>query len=160
MPITSGYDQYMQEPTGKGRVALYPEHRADTVGAAGVVPWGKAVSYTATNQNRGEVYTGARKVAGVAIANHYAENRVTNINNEIVGQYETNDAASILRKGVIWVQVLEDVVKGDLAVADNATGDFRPSTTATTGKSGVLGEFKTSALANGLAQLELNLPNQ
>ncbi|WP_426447577.1 structural cement protein Gp24 [Paenibacillus sp. S-38] len=159
MPITN-YDQYMPEAIGKGRIAQYPEHRADTLGANGVIGWGRAVQHTATNKNRGEVYNGTSKVVGIAIANHYGEYRVTNLHNEITGQYENNDAASVLRKGVIWVQVLEDVVKGDLAVADNATGDFRPSTTATAGKSAVIGEFKSSATANGLAQLEVNLPNQ
>jgi len=65
---------------------------------------------------------------------------------------------SFLRRGRIWVEVVEDVTKGNQAVADNATGDFRPSSTATTGISGVVGVFKTSAVAGDLAQLEINLP--
>lgn len=156
MPITS-YEQYMQEPTGKGRVALYPEHRADTLAAAEAIGWGRAVQYNAANKNRADLYDGG-KVVGIAIANHYAEYRSANVNNDIVGEYAANEAVSVLRKGVIWVQVLEDVEKGEDAVADNATGDFRPSDTATVGKSAVIGVFKTSAVANGLAQLEINLP--
>ncbi|WP_240415019.1 structural cement protein Gp24 [Paenibacillus periandrae] len=154
MPISS-YPQYMSEVGGKGTLALYPEHHADTVAASATIPWGKAVQYTATNKNKGEVYAGTRKVIGVAMANHYAEYRTTTT----VGEYVVGDAVSALRKGCIWVEVLEDVVKGDLAVADNTTGNFRPSTTGTATISAIVGEFKSSALANGLAILELNLPN-
>ncbi|MDF2657771.1 MAG: hypothetical protein K0Q94_562 [Paenibacillus sp.] len=157
MPITD-YGQYMQEPTGKGRIALYPDYHADTLAAAGTIGWGRAVQYSATNKNRGELYTGARKAIGVAIANHYAEYRSTNVSNDIVGEYVANDAVSVMRSGFIWVTVLEDVEKGETAVVDNATGDFRPSDTATATKSAVIGEFKTSALANGLAMLELKIP--
>ncbi|MFB6475766.1 hypothetical protein ACFCW7_23180 [Paenibacillus glucanolyticus] len=157
MPITN-YDQYMPEVSGKGRIAQYPEQRADTLAAAGAIGWGRAVQYAATNKNRGEVYNGSRKVVGIAIANHYAEYRSSNINNSITGEYVANDAVSVLRKGIIWVEVLEDVEKGEPAVADNATGDFRPSDTSTTDKSDVVGVFKSSASAGGLAQLEINLP--
>lgn len=155
--MITNYDQYMQEPTGKGRVALYPEHRADTLAAGGIIEWGTAVQYDATNKNKGVVYNGG-KFVGVAIANHYADYRVDNINDALVGQYVPKDAVSVLRKGVIWVEVLEDVEKGDAAVADNATGNFRPGGSDEETVSGVIGEFKTSAVAGGLAQLEINLP--
>lgn len=158
MPITS-YDEYMSAPTGKGRVAQYPDQRADTLAANETIGWGKAVQY-ATNKNKADLYDGAggAKVIGVAIANHFAEYRSSNVSNAITGEYSANDAVSVLRKGIIWVEVLEDVEKGDLAVADNTTGDFRPSDTATATVSVPIGEFKTSAAANGLAALELNLP--
>lgn len=156
MPITK-YPQYMDEPLGIGRIGLYPEHRADTLAAAETIPWGSAVQYAA-NPEQGEVYDGVRPFRGVAIAGHHAEYRVADVNNDIVGQHLQYDAISVLRKGAIWVKVLEDVVKGDAAKADKTTGNFRPGGTATTTVSGVIGEFKTSALANGLALLEVNLP--
>lgn len=155
MPITN-YDQYMKESTGKGRVSLYPEHRADTLASTKAIEWGKAVQYNATNKDRGETYDGTQKVVGVAIAQHFAQ---VTLNNSIIGSYAENDAVSVLRKGVIWVEVLEDVKKGDLAVADNVTGDFRPSGTAVAEVSKSIGEFKSSATAGGLAQLEINLPS-
>ncbi len=157
MPITD-YPQYMDEPLGLGRIGLYPEHRADTLAAAETIPWGAAVQYAA-NPNRGEVYDGARPFRGVAIAGHHAEYRVANVNDDIVGQHAQFDPVSVLRKGAIWVKVLEDTDKGDGAVADQTTGNFRPDGTATTTVSGVIGEFKTAALANGLALLEINLPS-
>ncbi|GEM_PF-1174928 len=156
MPITQ-YPEYMNEPLGIGRIGLYPEHRADTLAAAETIPWGAAVQYGA-NAEQGEVYDGARPFRGVAIAGHHAEYRVADVNNDIVGQHVQYDAISVLRKGAIWVKVLEDVIKGDAAKADKTTGNFRPGGTATTTVSGVIGEFKTAALANGLALLEINLP--
>jgi len=159
MSITN-YSEYMIESTGKGRVAQYPDQRADTLAANETIGWGRAVQYAAANKNRADLYDGASgaKVVGVAIANHFAEYRSSNVNNPITGEYVANDAVSVLRKGLIWVEVLEDVVRGDQAVADNATGDFRPSQTATAGKSAVIGEFKSSASTGGLALLEINMP--
>lgn len=158
MPITN-YSEYMSAPTGKGRVGQYQDQRADTLAANEAIGWGRAVQYAA-NKNKADLYDGVAgaKVIGVAIANHYAEYRSSDVNNPLVGEYVANEAVSVLRRGLIWVEVLEDVVKGDQAVADNATGDFRPSQTVTGGKSAVIGEFKTSAVAGGLALLEINMP--
>ncbi len=159
MPGITQYDQYMQEPTGKGRIASYHDHRADTGAAAAVIDWGRAVQYNSANPNKVDTYDGAAgSVVGVAISDEVTEYRVQNVDDAIVGQYDANDPVSFLRRGRIWVEVVEDVTKGNQAVADNATGDFRPSSTATTGISGVVGVFKTSAVAGDLAQLEINLP--
>lgn len=159
MPGITQYDQYMQEPIGKGRVASYHDHRADTGAAVAALAWGRAVQYNSSNPNQVETYNGAAgDVVGIAISDEVTEYRVQNISDEIVGQYEKNDPVSFLRRGKIWVEVLEDVTKGDKAVADNATGDFRPSGTATTDVSAVVGAFKTSAVTGDLAQVEINLP--
>lgn len=153
------YDQYMQEPTGKGRIASYHDHRADTGAAAVATAWGLALQYNSTNPNQVEPYDGtAGDVVGIAISDEVTEYRVQNVDDAIVGQYDANDPVSFLRRGKIWVEVLEDVTKGNKAVADNATGDFRPSGTATTEISGVVGVFKTSAVTGELAQVEINLP--
>lgn len=157
MPIMN-YDQYMDEVLGKGKIALYPDHRADTGAAAAPIEWGVALQYNPANPNQVKTYDGSGKFIGVAIANHYAETRLSDVSNDVDGTYAAGDAVSILRRGVIWVEVLEDVMKGEEAVIDNATGNFRPSDTTTTGVSDVVGVFKTSAAAGGLAQLEINLP--
>lgn len=157
MPITN-YEQYMPQELGKGKVASYHDHRADTGAAAEDIDWGVAVQLNATNPNKVETYDGTGKFQGVAIANHYAETRLANVSDSVNGKYSAGDAVSYLRRGIIFVEVLEDVVKGDEAVIDNATGNFRPADTTVTEKSGVIGVFKSSAAANGLAQLEINLP--
>ncbi len=158
MSITM-YPQYMQEPTGKGRVSSYHDHRADTGAATEVIDWGRAVQYNSTNPNQVETYDGtAGDVVGIAISDEVTEYRVQNADDDVVGQYEAKDPVSFLRRGEIWVEVLEDVTKGDKAVADNSTGDFRPSGTATTEVSEDIGVFKSDALANGMAKLEINLP--
>lgn len=151
MPITN-YEQYMSPDLGRGRVASYQDHRGDTGSATGKIEWGKAVQYNAQNPNKVETYDGSGDFVGIAIANHYSDDY------DSVGAYEANDAVSFLRRGIIVVEVLEDVLKGEKAVIDNATGKFRPSDTATPGKSGVIGVFKSTASANGLAQVEINLP--
>lgn len=157
MPITD-YREYMAEELGKGKVASYHDFRADSGAAAEDIDWGVAVQYNAVNPNKVEVYDGTGKFKGIAIANHYAEYRLASVADDVDGHYVTNDAVSFLRRGAIFVEVLEDVIKGEDAVIDNATGNFRPSDTVTVEKSAVIGVFKTSASANGLAQVEINLP--
>uniref|UniRef100_UPI0018E49ED9 structural cement protein Gp24 n=1 Tax=Mycobacteroides abscessus TaxID=36809 RepID=UPI0018E49ED9 len=148
----------MTEELGKGKIASYHDHRADSGAAAEKIEWGVAVQYNAANPNKIETYDGTGDVVGVAIANHYAETRLASVNDSVDGAYVADDAVSFLRRGIIFVEVLEDVVKGEKAVVDNATGNFRPSDTVTVEKSAVVGVFKSSAAANGLAQLEINLP--
>jgi hypothetical protein len=157
MPITD-YREYMAEELGKGKVSSYHDYRADSAGAAENIDWGVAVQFNAANPNKVEVFDGTGKFQGIAIANHYAEYRLASVADDVDGHYSANDAVSYLRRGAIFVEVLEDVIKGDDAVIDNATGNFRPGDTATVEKSGVVGTFKTSASTGGLAQVEINLP--
>lgn len=157
MPITN-YEQYMTEELGKGKIASYHDHRADSGAAAEKIEWGVGVQYNAANPNKVDRFKGTGGFIGVAIANHYAETRLVNVANDVDGAYEVDDAVSFLRRGIIFVEVLEDVVKGEKAVVDNASGNFRPSDTATLEISAVVGTFKSSTAANGLAQLEINLP--
>lgn len=157
MPITD-YREYMAEELGKGKIATLNDYIAESGAAAENIDWGVAVQYNAANPNRIETYKGTGRFAGIAVANHYAEYRLASVADDIDGHYVANDAVSYLRRGIIFVEVLEDVIKGEDAVIDNATGNFRPSDTATIEKSAVVGVFKTSASANGLAQVEINLP--
>lgn len=157
MPITN-YDQYMPEVLGKGKIALYPEHRADTGAIQAALVFGVAVQYNAADADFVEQYDGTGKFVGVSIADHHSETRLASVDDEVEGAYQAGQAVSFLRKGVIYVEVLEDVVKGDDAVIDDTTGNFRPGDTATVTVSEVVGVFKSSAAANGLAQLEINLP--
>lgn len=158
MPITT-YRNNLDPIIGKGHISRYAEAHADTFAAGGAIEWGTAIQPSASDANIAVRYDGTGPFAGVAIAQHYGEYRVADVSQNLpVGSYARYDAVSALRKGTITVQVLEAVTRGQSAVVDNATGNFRPSGSATTAVSGVVGTFRTGAAANGIAELIVNLP--
>lgn len=162
MPILS-YEQYMTPETGKGKLASYHDEHAETFGAGSDIPWGLALKQSPDDPDKVLKYDGAdgSSFVGVAIANHFAgEYRVNEVSTDpITGTfYATGQPVSVLRRGIIWVEVLEDVVRGKQAVVDNATGNFRQEGSATTEVSEAIGVFKTTAQSGNLAQLEINLP--
>lgn len=158
MPITT-YRDNMDPVLAKGHVSRYAEQHADTFAAGGAIEWGVAVQPSAANPDIAVRYDGTGKFAGIAIAQPYGEYRVADVSQALpVGGYVQYDALSALRKGTIVVQVLENVTRGQDAVIDNATANFRPAGTATTAVSGVVGTFRKGATANGLAELTINLP--
>lgn len=155
MPITS-YDQYMSEELGKGVIAEYRSSHADSKAAGGDIPFGVAVELGAANKNTVVQFTGGAPY-GVAVARHF--NEYVNTTDAEAKKYVENDAVPVLRKGVIWVEVIEDVEAGQAVKVDNATGNFRPEGTATAETVAFPGAvFKSSAIAGGLAKLEINLP--
>lgn len=158
MPIMD-YGEYMSSELGLGRTAAIHGLRTESAPAAGNINWGAAVQRDTTNANKIAQYDGTGALYGVAIASMFGEFRETDVSNfpDNIG-YVVNDAVSILRRGRIFVLVLEDVQIGQQAVADKTTGNFRPSGTATSTVSGVIGEFKTTTAAGHLAELEINLP--
>lgn len=145
----------MDQNLGIGRLANYQSSQADTAACAADISWGAAVQLDANGKAIPFAANGV--FYGVALANHFDYND-DNFITDKVGLYKTNDAVSVLRKGTIVVHVEEDVKLGDAAVADNATANFRPSTTATVGISPVIGTFKSTTAAGGLAELQINLP--
>lgn len=153
MPIPLG-QEYMSPVLGLGKIASYQTYHADSVAAAGDIPFGSAVQLDTTNPEQGKKYDGSGDFYGVAIAKHF----VPSFDGDKVGKYSDTDAVPVLRKGVITVKVQEDVIKGEKAVIDNATANFRPDGTSTAEVSGVVGVFKTSASGGGLTQLEISLP--
>ncbi len=157
MPITS-YDQYMSEELGKGVIAEYRSSHADSKAAGGDIPFGVAVELGATNKNTVVQFAGGVPY-GVAVARHF--NEYVNTTDAEAKKYVQYEAVPVLRQGVIWVEVVEDVTAGQKAVADNATGNFRATTTDGTTTFGVEfpgAVYKSSAIAGGLAKLEINLP--
>jgi hypothetical protein len=162
MPINS-YEQYMTPETGKGKLASYHDEHAETFGAGADIPWGLALKQSPDDPDKVLKYDGAAGSAfvGVAVANHFAgEYRVDDVSTgEITGTaYPTGQPVTVLRRGIIWVEVLEDVIRGKQAVVDNETGDFRQKGSATATVSDTVGVFRTTAQAGNLAQLEINLP--
>lgn len=162
MPINS-YEQYMTPETGKGKLASYHDEHAETYSASENILWGLAVQSNASDPDKVDVYDGTVTdgFVGVALANHFAgEYRVEDVSTDpITGTaYAAGQPISVLRRGIIWVEVLEDVIRGKQAVVDNETGNFRQKGSATATVSDTVGVFRTTAQAGNLAQLEINLP--
>ncbi|MEK4883471.1 hypothetical protein NST81_01900 [Bacillus sp. FSL W8-0223] len=146
--------EYMSPVLGLGKIASYQNYKADTLAASSDINFGAAVQMVSDNPEQCKAYDGSGEFYGVAIAKHF----VPSFEGDKVGKYSQFEAVSVLRQGIITVKVEEDVIKGEKAVIDKATANFRPSGTSTTEVSGVVGIFKTSASGGGLAQLEINLP--
>lgn len=157
MPILD-YREYMDPELGLGRVAAMHGIRTESAAAAGDISWGAALQLNADDPNKVEPYAGGKPFYGIAIESMFGEFRETDVSQFPDVHYVAQDAVSILRRGRIWVLVLEDVTKGQGAKVDNATANFRPETTAVVEVSAVVGVFKGNALANHLAEVEINLP--
>ncbi|TYV98575.1 hypothetical protein FZ070_07375 [Listeria monocytogenes] len=142
--------EYMNADIGIGKLASYQDTQADSAVADGVIPFGYAV----------QVIDGAAKLLtenkfyGVAIAKEF----VPELTGEKEGKYAAKEMIPVLRRGTICVMVEEDVLSGEKAVVNTTTGSFLPATTSKASKTDVVGVFKTSAQANGLVHLEINLP--
>lgn len=68
----------------------------------------------------------------------------------MIASFYNANLLRILKKGVIWVQVTEEVKAGDDVAVDLATGKFNKS-----GAKYPNARFETSGVAGGLAQVEL-----
>ncbi|RAS75237.1 structural cement protein Gp24 [Priestia endophytica] len=152
MAITS-YGKYMDEATSKGKLANYQDYSADTKAAAEVIPFGVMTELTGDGKTV-KVFEGG-KPYGIAMAQE-VHDWVTQADDQ---KYKTKSPVSVARKGVLWVEALEDVSMTDGVVVDPTTGNFRPADTTTTGVVALpSAAFKTNAKAGGLVQLEINLP--
>lgn len=152
MPITS-YEKYMSEAKAKGKLANYQDYSAETKGAAAAIAYGIAVQLGGDRET--VVPFAGGTFEGVALAQE-PHDWVNNANDQ---SYPVNSPVAVVTKGVLWVEVEEDVLTGDTPVVDNTTGNFRPSTTATATVTALpSAKFRSSAAAGGLAQLEINLP--
>jgi hypothetical protein len=144
----------MTEETGIGRVAQ-TGYEAQPCIAEDAIPFGVAVKRGVGLQGV-VVYDGAAGsvLAGIAIDNGRGSRTLGATN-----QYNVQTPVPVMRKGSVWVRVLEDTGAGDTVKIDHATGHFRPSATveanATVLPSAVV---IRGAVANGLAMLDINLP--
>ncbi|MBA3926547.1 structural cement protein Gp24 [Listeria rustica] len=142
--------EYMDPNIGIGKLANYQNTQADSAVVEGTIPFGSAVQFS----------DGVAKVLsdkdfyGVALAKEY----VQELYGDKIGNYEEKEMVAVVRRGVICVHVEEDVVDGDKAAANKATGTFLPATSPVSTKTEAIGRFKTTAQAGGLAHLEINLP--
>lgn len=144
--------QYMSAEGGLGKLANYQSTQADSKGVGETaVKFGQAVQVSngaAAPLTDGDFF-------GVVIAKNFVPEITAG---EKVGSYKKGEAAPVLRKGSIWVTADEDVTEGQKAAANKATGNFLPSTSATATKTEAIGTFQSTALAGGVAILQINLP--
>ena len=115
--------------------------KSRTVEDAAGIAFGLAVAQGANDKGIRAVKTGDTKFVGITALD------LSSRDDSKFLQYES---ASILKKGVIWVQVTEAVKAGDDVAVDLATGKFNKS-----GAKYPNARFETSGVAGGLAQVEL-----
>lgn len=115
--------------------------KSRTVEDAAGIAFGLAVAQGANDKGVRAVKTGDTKFVGITTLDLSSRDDAKFL------QYES---ARILKKGVIWVEVTEDVKAGDDAAVDLATGKFNKS-----GAKYPNARFETSAVAGKLAQVEL-----
>ena len=115
--------------------------KSRTVEDAAGIAFGLAVAQGANDKGIRAVKTGDTKFVGITALD------LSSRDDSKFLQYES---ARILKKGVIWVGVTEDVKAGDDVAVDLATGKFNKS-----GAKYPNARFETSGVAGGLAQVEL-----
>ena len=115
--------------------------KSRTVEDAAGIAFGLAVAQGANDKGIRAVKTGDTKFVGITALDLSSRDDAKFV------QYES---ASILKKGVIWVEVTEDVKAGDDVAVDLATGKFNKA-----GAKYPNARFETSGVAGGLAQVEL-----
>ena len=115
--------------------------KSRTVEDAAGIAFGLAVAQGANDKGVRAVKTGDTKFVGIT---------ALDLSNRDDAKFLQHESARILKKGVIWVEVTEDVKAGDDVAVDLATGKFNKS-----GAKYPNARFETSAVAGGLAQVEL-----
>ena len=115
--------------------------KSRTVEDAAGIAFGLAVAQGANDKGIRAVKAGDTKFVGITALDLSSRDDAKFV------QYEY---ARILKKGVIWVEVTENVKAGDDVAVDLATGKFNKS-----GAKYPNARFETSGVAGGLAQIEL-----
>ena len=115
--------------------------KSRTVEDAAGIAFGLAVAQGANDKGIRAVKTGDTKFVGIT---------ALDLSSRGAAKFLQYESAGILKKGVIWVQVTEDVKAGDDVAVDLATGKFNKS-----GAKYPNARFETSGVAGGLAQVEL-----
>lgn len=115
--------------------------KSRTVEDAAGIAFGLAVAQGANDKGIRAVKAGDTKFVGIT---------ALDISSRDDGKFLQCESARILKKGVIWVEVTENVKAGDDVAVDLATGKFNKS-----GAKYPNARFETSGVAGGLAQVEL-----
>ena len=115
--------------------------KSRTVEDAAGIAFGLAVAQGANDNGVRAVKTGDTKFVGIT---------ALDLSSRDDAKFLQHESARVLKKGVIWVEVTEDVKAGDDVAVDLATGKFNKS-----GAKYPNARFETSAVAGKLAKVEL-----
>ena len=115
--------------------------KSRTVEDAAGIAFGLAVAQGANDKGIRAVKAGDTKFVGIT---------ALDLSSRDDAKFVQHESACILKKGVIWVEVTEDVKAGDDVAVDLATGKFNKS-----GAKYPNARFETSGVVGGLVQVEL-----
>lgn len=130
---------------GTGRHVLVEMEDGSTITCTSVVTGGASqagVTFT---------YSADDTFRGVSVATQKEQDSSGNV------QYVANEAVSVMRQGVIWVETSK-AVNADSAAYVDMTGAIGKFTDASSGNIATGGVFRSTVAAAGLAKLEVNLP--
>ncbi len=150
------YDLY-QGVAHAGLIYDIEPHRIITKAAEGGIRFGSAVipGTDVEKQVRAPDPAGLEHFRGIATSTWAKEQNLAG-----AGEYIGGNAVNVLKQGVVWVEVNQDVVIDDAAyfviTAGIDNGKFRKDNTGA--ELVPTGVFRSSASAGELAQLEINLP--
>ena len=116
--------------------------------ASGAVTPGRPVYQTpGTVTSVHQTYSSGDVFMGIAVANHTSSTAS-------VGTYEAYDTVSVMKKGMIWVQVAAAVSTAPVAAYANSSGLFSP--TASGNYNGGCMFRTNQATVSGLAVIDVN----
>lgn len=125
--------------------------------ADGAIPFGSVVMLGTDPNRQVKAYSGSAAPFGIAVYDQTKGfSRDANGNPVQNLQYLDGDPVAVLRKGTIFVVVAADVTAGKKAFVESDGGIVDED--AGTGTEIPGSVFRTSAVADGLAELEINLP--
>lgn len=115
---------------------------------------------------RGKLPTVSGDVTGKALGiTRYQPMRMVNWPSGVSVPFPNGSTAPLIRRGLVWVKVEEIVAAGDPVFVRHASGAggtalgaFRKSADTATAAQLPSAIYRTSAAANGLALVEINLP--
>jgi hypothetical protein len=150
-PFQSSYTQYMSAGVAGMKVDSR-EDEVESFAAEGAVSFGAPV--VAGTDTAVQVKQGTGTFRGVAL-------RTSAVSRQASGTdgYADTDAVNVLRKGMVWVPVLEDVAADGAVTRSVATsGDTAGKWGTATGTAVTNGVWRSAGTSGGLAKLELILP--
>lgn len=129
-------------------------HRIVSACAEDAIPFGRAVIPGTDAEKQVKLPSGdvAQVFRGIAAAT-WAQEQVSG-----VGQYSDTDAVNIMKQGVIWVEVNQNVLVDEAAFFNITGGTFRKDVNGGLAEAVPTGVFRSSANSGELALLEINLP--
>lgn len=141
----------MSPAGGPGKLANYQDYSADTYAAKEVIPYGTAVQLNVDGTGITPLKVGGTPI-GVALARDIHD-YTTNADDQ---KYLVDQPVAVVKRGNIFVTAGGDITNGAAVKVDPATGKFvATGETAIAFSSAV---FRSSATADSLVQIEINLP--